>query len=337
VKARSLMLAIGSVAIAVVLVLCLISIARIDPRDVLRKLRDINLWAFACFVLLMGLHIFLASQKWRLIDRVMRRSGDAALTQSTSFAVSSVGIALGQVLPPSIAMVVARTTGTYVYGRPVTRGTVGTVFEQGFDFLIICFLIPASLLTRASRGGQWMWIGVAVSTGLFALMLVDPLIRWLQSVTSFIATRKTTRFVRLQRSFLELQVSGLLDSRLARKLMLLSMLRFLILVLMAGQATRAIGIEIPLWHLAAAMPFVVFSSVVALTPGGIGVSELTYATALKLFGTPLSAAAQFSLANRFLVATASFIVAICALGLALAMRRASRRSRKATTQAVAQP
>jgi len=125
---------------------------------------------------------------------------------------------------------------------------------------------------------------------------------------------------RLQRVFDELHTSGLLNARLARELVALSIARFVILVLMAYEATKAVGVEVPIWHLAAAMPFVIFSSVIAISPGALGVSELTYATALNLFGTPLPIAAQFAIANRFLVTAASFIVAILGAGIPFLQR-----------------
>jgi uncharacterized membrane protein YbhN (UPF0104 family) len=108
----------------------------------------------------------------------------------------------------------------------------------------------------------------------------------------------------------------------------LSTLRFVVLVLMAGETTETIGANVPLWHLAAAIPFVVLSSALAVTPGGLGVNELTYATALSFFGTPLPAAAQWALANRFLVAAASFAVAICAAGILFLVNSHNRFLRK---------
>ena len=47
---------------------------------------------------------------------------------------------------------------------------------------------------------------------------------------------------------------------------------------MAGETAQAIGVHIPLWHLAAAMPFVIIACVIVVTPGGLGVNELSYAT-----------------------------------------------------------
>ena len=97
--------------------------------------------------------------------------------------------------------------------------------------------------------------------------------------------------------------------------MALSATRFVIQALMAAQAAKAIGVHIPLWHLAAAMPFVIIACVIVVTPAGLGVNELSYATALHMFGTPLAIGAQWALANRFLVASSCFVVAACATAL----------------------
>ena len=63
------------------------------------------------------------------------------------------------------------------------------------------------------------------------------------------------------------------------------------------------------------MPFVIIACVIVVTPGGLGVNELSYATTLHLFGTPLNAGAQWALANRVLVASSCFVVAACAIAL----------------------
>ena len=84
---------------------------------------------------------------------------------------------------------------------------------------------------------------------------------------------------------------------------------------MAEQTARAIHVYIPLWNMAAAVPFVVVATIIAVTPGGIGVNELTSTTALKFFGTPMAVAAQWSVANRLLVTASCFVVAAFALAV----------------------
>jgi uncharacterized membrane protein YbhN (UPF0104 family) len=127
---------------------------------------------------------------------------------------------------------------------------------------------------------------------------------------------------RVLRAFASLEHSGLLSPGLARQLMALSIARFAVQVLMAAQTAEAIGVRIPLWHLAAAMPFVIIACVILVTPGGLGVNELSYATTLRMFGTPLNVGAQWAVSNRVLVASSCFVVAVCAaavLGLTKVM------------------
>jgi uncharacterized membrane protein YbhN (UPF0104 family) len=138
----------------------------------------------------------------------------------------------------------------------------------------------------------------------------------------------------LQRGISELHHSGLLNADLARKLVALSTLRFVVLVLMAGETTEAIGANVPLWHLAAAMPFVVFSNAIAITPGGLGVNEITCATALSFFGTALPAGAQWALANRVLMAVASFAVAISGAAMLILVNSHKRFLRKRAQKVV---
>jgi hypothetical protein len=138
------------------------------------------------------------------MDAVIRRSRDAALPGLRSFALTSAGIALGQVLPIPISMVVARTLGMYDHGSALTRGTVGTLFDQGFDFLIVCFLIPASGATRLLKGGAMMWIGVAAPMTLIALFAAGITVRLLRRVAALFSATKRAHPSRLQQGFAEL-------------------------------------------------------------------------------------------------------------------------------------
>ena len=91
------------------------------------------------------------------------------------------------------------------------------------------------------------------------------------------------------------------------------MLRFFVVVATTADTAAAVGLQIPLWRFAAAIPFVFIASVIAITPGSIGVNELTFATALHCFGVPLAVGAQWSLANRILATAACMLVAGCAV------------------------
>jgi uncharacterized membrane protein YbhN (UPF0104 family) len=87
---------------------------------------------------------------------------------------------------------------------------------------------------------------------------------------------------------------------------------------MAREVAVAIGTPIPLWHLAAALPIGVVAIVLGITPGGLGLLELSLAGALTLFGTPLVEATKWTLMNRILMYPAGFMVAAVASLLLIA-------------------
>jgi hypothetical protein len=306
---------IGSAALTVFLVFLLIKVGKIHLRVTLQQLRSVSWFSLTKLLLLNGLLVYLSTEKWRSIDAAWRRSSDGVPSPAAAFAHTSAGFALGVFLPVQLAMSTARTFGTHVHGGALKRGTAGTLLEQGFDILTVCFLAAASGITRFYRGGGMMWTLAATAAIVLALLAVGPsvrVIRWL--ATSFTAATAPpgNKVGAVLRSLSELQHSGLLNATLARRLVILSMLRFSVVVLMSIETAEAIGVHIPVWQMAASVPFVVMASVLALTPGGLGVNELTSVTALKMFGTPLAVGAQWAIANRVLIAASYFLVALCA-------------------------
>jgi len=309
---RRVFLSLASVALGAFLVALLIRVGKINLRLTVLQLETVSRVAFVKLVLLNGLLVYLSTAKWRTADAALRHSSDSVPSRITSFAITSAGMALGLVLPIQVGMAAARTLGTYVHGRPLKRGAAGTLFEQSFDLLIVFFLAVASGVTWFYSGGAVMWMACAAVMTVLALLAVGPLIALIRWASASYSARVAAPRNQILRAVWEFQHSSLLSAALARRLVMLSAARFGVVVLMAGQTAEAVHARIPLWHMAAAVPFVVIATIIAVTPGGIGVNELTSATALKFFGTPLAVAAQWSLANRFLVTASCFAVAACA-------------------------
>jgi uncharacterized membrane protein YbhN (UPF0104 family) len=306
---RRVFLSIGSVVLGVILVCLLVKFGKINLRLLLQQVESVSPVAFFKLVLLNGILVYLSTEKWRSIDAALRHPSDSVPSQLESYVLSSMGMAMGLVLPVQVGMSTARTLGTYTHGRPLKRGTAGTLFEQSFDVLVVVFMAAASGTTWFFKGDALMWMVSAAAMTAFALLAVGPfigLIRWI--ATSYNA-RTAAPQNRILRSLWEIKHSRLLNASMARRLVTLSTIRFGVVVLMAGQTSEAIHANIPLWHMAAAMPFVVMATAIAVTPGGIGVNEFTSTTALNLFGTPLTTAAGWSLANRVLGTASCFAVA----------------------------
>ena len=312
---RRSLLGVASAALTIALIVVLIKVGKIDLRFTFKQLRSVSLISFTKLLLLNGLLVYLSTEKWRSIDAAWRRSSDTVPSRTTAFAHTSAGLALGIVLPVQLAMSTARTFGTHAHGRALKRGTAGTLFEQSFDLLTVGFLAVASGMTRLYSGGGVMWALLAAAAMVLAMLAVGPfirVIRWLAASCAARTAATQSRAGAFLRGLFELRHSGLFNAGLARRLVMLSALRFGVVVLMSIQTAEAIGVHIPLWQMAAAIPFVVLASVIALTPGGLGVNELTSVTALKMFGTPLAVGAEWALVNRVLIAVSYFLVAACA-------------------------
>jgi lysylphosphatidylglycerol synthase-like protein len=317
---RRALLAVASLTLAILLIALMIKIGKINLWLTLQQLQSVSLISFAKLVLLNVLLVYFSNEKWRSIDAAWRRFSDSVPSMTTSFTLTSAGLALGMLLPVQLAMATARTLGTYFHGRPLKRGTAGTLLEQGFDLLTAAFLAVASWATWFYKGSAMMWTISAIAATALALLAVGQCIRLIRWVAASYNTKTEAPSNRILRSFWELQHSGVLNAPLARRLVMLSVGRFCVVVLMSIQTAQAIGLHIRLWQMAAAIPVVVFASVIAVTPGGLGVNELAAVTALKLFGTPLAVAAQWALANRVLLAISYFFVAMCAAMMMVAER-----------------
>ncbi|MGC8548223.1 MAG: lysylphosphatidylglycerol synthase domain-containing protein [Acidobacteriaceae bacterium] len=298
-RRRGFFLAV-SFALSGLLIFVLIKVGKIHLGVTLAHLRNVSASAFALLVALTALHIYLSSVKWRKIDIFLRSGSDSAPSAFASFAFTSVGVVCGQILPVQISMSAARTLGTYFYGSALKRGTAGSLFEQSFDVWIMGFLAVASGVTWLAGGGAVVYLISAFVMTAVAIFAVGPIIQvahWV--VRSTARSRWAQR--RIVRRIGELERSGFLHAGLGRQLMLLSAMRFAVQIWMLNEVTVAVGAHIPVWQVAAATPLATLAYALALTPGGIGVTELGYAFALNLFGTRVPVAAQWALEARILV------------------------------------
>jgi uncharacterized protein (TIRG00374 family) len=310
-KWRRVLLGIVSVALAAVLIILIIQVGNIDLHATWHEIKGASRTALIGLVLLNLLLVYLSTEKWRSVDAALRHTSDPVPSRIAAFGFTSAGMALGQVLPVQLGMATARTFGTHFYGSPLKRGTAGTLLEQGFDLLNVLLLAVASAATWFLDGGGVMWLVSAAGIIALALLAIAPLIRlarWFASRLQKVLARRIRSSKNIQEFFALLQ-SGILSESLTRRLVLLSAARFVVVVLMAGETAAAIGAHIPLWHIAAAVPFVYLATAIAATPGGIGVNELTLAGVLKMFGTPFSIAAPWVLGNRVLGVASCFLVA----------------------------
>ena len=334
-RSRSIITVSLSLIIGLGLILLLLRASSVRWQEVLSRSLAVDRTAFVLLSLLFALNSFLSSEKWRMTDRVIRHGEGNPVPGSTAFGLTTVGLALGQLLPIQVSMSIARTLGTLFYGRALKRGTVATLFEQAFDLLVAVIMMVASVCTLLLHAGAAVWLAFALSGALLAVIAIGGLMQPLNRLATGVATIKMCP-ASWRRAIAELQQSGLFQANLARPLTLISLARYFVLVLMAREVSVGIHIDIPLWCLAAAVPFALLAAVVGVTPGGLGLTEAAYAAVFNLFGLRLAVATQWAIAGRLLFCAAAFVVAgfgSTVWVVSAALQRARARSAQNATQA----
>jgi hypothetical protein len=323
-----LRLLLASAALAALLLYLLIACTGLDLAALRWSLVGVRPEAFAAIVLLLGFNSFLAGEKWRLITRRLDQETGPGMPRLLYFAFTSIGVALGQVMPGSLSLVASRSVGAHLHGgRALVRGASATVLDFFFDFLVATGFALAGVLALIGGGGERSWAFLALAIGIGGFLLYGSAARLATIAARWLATGDAGRFPRFCTA---IAGSPLLEPDVGRLLLAISLVRFLVLVLISAISAQAIRVDVPLWQLAAAQPFATIANVLAITPGGLGLNEWALSSALFALGTSVAVSAQLALVTRILVAAAAALGGITGVAIA-AVARFSQPSRAART------
>lgn len=304
--------------LAVILLALLFVYTDLDLAAIGRLLLGVRPPAFAAIVLLLGFNNFLAGEKWRLIAMRLQPDDGRAMPRLLYFAFTSIGVALGQIVPAQLSLVLSRSVGAHLYGgRALSRGATATLFDYFFDVLVAALFALASTLVLMIGGGAGTWALCALSISGAGFVLYGAAAQLVAGAARSLGSLGRGRLCGFCTT---IAFSPLLAPDIGRRLLAISALRFAVLVLAGAVSATAVGIDLTLWHLAASLPFAVIANALAITPSGLGVNEWTVSSALFALGTPFQVAAQWAVINRVLVALAAGICGIAGLLIAVATR-----------------
>src|ERR1051326_4039024 len=114
-KIRRVLLALGSIGLTVGLLVLLVRVGNLDRHTTLQLVRNANPIAFIKLVVLNFFLVVISTKKWRCIDKGLRSPASSVPSVTESLAATSVGMALGLVIPIQLGMTTARTIGTYFH------------------------------------------------------------------------------------------------------------------------------------------------------------------------------------------------------------------------------
>lgn len=338
-RCRPVIFFLTCAAIAGALLTYLCAQAGLGPAVAARLLSRLGPESLVEVVILLGIYSFLAGERWRIIDRQLVGGDYQIMPRAAYFGWTALGIGFGQILPTPLSLALCRSLGLRLHHRRgFMRGTVETIFEQFFDLVVAGLVGVATVLVITNGGNGTTWICLVLAAFIFgAISYLGARGVLVRLHRPSIVLNGIDSASRVSRILAGLHQTGLLSDAISLRLLALSVMRFVVLALLAAVSARTIAWDCPLWQLAAVQPFAVFSNALPITPGGLGINEWATTSVLFALGIPLTLGAQWAVVNRALVAFAAFcgaiigmLILVMPLWSSSLMRGAERRGWKST-------
>lgn len=193
-------------------------------------------------------------------------------------------------------------------GHSVTQAVLERIFDLVLPLLMLAWAIAAhDTSTTAALAG---FVGVCLGFAALAVFTLAPLTRlalWI--------------YARLRRAPPEAEVPPV-ARRLALQVGLLSLARYLAVILQFWAIAAALGVDLGALQIAAATPIAQLAGLIGVTPGALGIQEAGWLGGLRWVGVAAPAIAVFLLCQR-LVLTANFAALSLLSWLLLRRRRAA--------------
>lgn len=284
-------------------------VAWADIAEVFATLEPLPLvGVFLCILAL----VTLSAVKWRM---VMEALGEAPQGWSVYLFYTSLGAALSLVFVIHVSVPMARALGTKLHlDRPIATGVGASVYEQVFDVLVLLvFTLPAiAMFFWGLSVSSALWLALACFAGGGVLL-----------ITLLNATRLTTARL-IPRLAPILSSAALTAPRFIARIYMISVARYVLLMVQAFLVLVATNLPISWPDFGSAFALVQLSKLIAITPAGLGVAEITWSAILSSMGYPAGDALKFVIANR--ATSSAALLAVFVLIAALVMLFKPRKS-----------
>ncbi|MFA9453233.1 MAG: lysylphosphatidylglycerol synthase transmembrane domain-containing protein [Candidatus Aminicenantaceae bacterium] len=282
--------------------------------DILRELRDVNLyWILASFSL-HALGVWISAVRWRIL---IQAQGDSV---PLIYLVKSylVGTFFNNFLPSRFGGDIVRIWDGSLYSRTLLRSSAVVLVERLTGVLILLLLALTASLIRLDMAREFpvIWLAMALALGglgaLFAFLtpVSEKLMRRLP---------ESGFWKKLKHKTLEFREVVLVyrgqKGAVLRALFWALLLQINVIVhyYLAG---KGFHLEVPLLDYFIFIPVVLLVLTIPITIGGLGVREGLYIQILGYYAIPASAAVAFSL-----IADTAFTLAVGLIGAVVYITR----------------
>ena len=262
------------------------------------------------------LFVALSSLKWWLAMKVIDQGSHENHHWSLYAFYTALGAVLSTVIINHLSMIISRGVGAKLHlKRSPTIAMSASLYEQLFDMLVLLIFALSAAVVLAFNLDAWIWVPLAaflIVTAVTALAFVPrPAARALLPPLTLLM-RRNTRLKEIVQRLHASDARGLLEPKFMIVMLVISVARYGVLMLRAFLVVWGVEIPVRTVDFMNVFSLVQITGLVSLTPGGLGISEWSWAGVFLLWGYDSVMAVHFVLINRamnMISVTAAFFLA----------------------------
>ncbi|MET0082513.1 MAG: lysylphosphatidylglycerol synthase transmembrane domain-containing protein [Sedimenticola sp.] len=306
--------AIAPPLIAILLLYLVFEKTGIYLSTILSTIQSTPTWLFILLLATTLLQIFISALKWRLVTQKVSTSHSIKINNGFYVFYTALGASLGQLIPVHISSIITRSLALRAHGNlNIKKGAFTSLYEQAFDLLIPIILVPSSLIAYIFDYSVTGWLLLSLASIFLGGWIVSEAGEKLSRSVCRYMDRKKLKSAFHERIHDILQAcieSGLFENKFLRRIFYLSTFRFISILFRAILIAMLIGSAITALDVAKAFPLVQTTLLIAITPGGLGISEWSWIGIFNAIGVNLDEAGLFAIVHRIYIVLTVFLICI---------------------------
>jgi uncharacterized protein (TIRG00374 family) len=282
-------------------------VSRIGVEEILHSIQpDIGLLLLGALAIDVMIGIF--STRWSILANSLANTKSISAFNCFFYSISS--LAAGLLFAQSASLIVVRAGALNRFeNMPLPRSLASVLIDKLFDLsYIVLFIVPTLLfLFKVVTMEQAFWIALALFA-LVSLLIVYRYSLWSRAIQWMILTAakimrrlpflKNLRLLNQLEKFENLEALELLQQSTIGRAYWLTALGEIALVLRSWLIAEAVGLDVSPLAIFMGITLTQMSLLVALTPGGLGITEAAWYIALDSAHVDSGAIGVFLIAHR---------------------------------------
>ncbi|MGL5939371.1 MAG: lysylphosphatidylglycerol synthase transmembrane domain-containing protein [Waterburya sp.] len=307
---KNVISSILSLGLGFFLVWLILKFTEVDLEQIVASFYSLNPFYAGLAITALIIHTCFSSYKWALVTHKLTPNNQ----QPSKFYLfyTTLGSLTMQFMPQYLGMVMVQNIALRVHKiSSLSKGFLGVIYDQFFNFLIPLLLFPSSILYVFG----YISLSVAVFGSIAIIILTHFLIsKWHRRlIYSLIRTLTWVKQLKPGKTKPEQPViNANSDSILGKDFTLylywISVVRYAVWIIRGILIAIAGGFKISFWAVIFTTPIVQLAMLLSFTPANLGLMEFSWVGLLQLFDVSDASAVKYALMQRFLYIVAVVIM-----------------------------